>query len=101
MGHARERQVDETCSRKSGNAADSTGNASGTGLAGNKTGSGEPEHASCATTQAWAAQHSACAESAATKTGAAFHAAHETGSGNEADDAFESVNSAGARQSVN
>lgn len=101
MGQARERQVDATCSRKSGNPANSTGNAPGTGDARNKTSADEPEYASCATTKAWAAQHSTCSESAAAETDAAFHAANETGSGGQADDAFESVNSAGAQQSVN
>jgi hypothetical protein len=84
--------VGETYPGKSRSAANNTGNASvetrdtpDTGDAGDKTINRQAEHASCATAEAWATQHSASAfaESTAAEAhaNAAFYPADETGSG--------------------
>ena len=97
--------MDKAYAGKSRDAADDTGNASveardtsGTGNAGDKTIDRQAEHAPCAATEAWATQHSASAfaKSAAAEAdaNATFYAAGETG--NEANAAFESVDSADA-----
>jgi hypothetical protein len=99
--------VDKTNPSKSRDAANHTGNASfetrDTTRAGhtrNKTINRQAEHASGTTAKARATQ---CSTGAFTKStaaeadaNAAFHAAHETHAGNEADSAFESIDSASA-----
>ena len=100
--------MDKANPGKSRDATNHTGNASfetrDTTRAGharnNKTIYRQAEHASCATTEAGATQYSAgaFAESTAAEAhaNAAFHPAHETHTGNEADSAFESIDSASA-----
>jgi hypothetical protein len=107
MGQARERQVDKSNPGKSRDATNHTGNASveardtsGVGHARNKTINRQAEHASGTTAEARATEHSAGAIAKSTTAeadaNAAFNAAHETRTGNEADAAFESIDSASA-----
>jgi hypothetical protein len=99
--------VDEAYAGKSRDTANDAGNASveardtsGTGNARDNTIDRQAEHASCATTEAWATEYSAgtVAESTAAETdaNAAFYPADETGSGGQAYAAFESIDSASA-----
>ena len=102
MGQARERQVDEACSGKSRDATNNAGNATGeTRHAGDKAANGQAEHAPRAATETRTAEHSAgpVAKSTAAEANAdaAFYAASEAGTGNEAGAAFESVDTAGAK----
>jgi hypothetical protein len=97
--------VDQANSSKSRGAAHNTGNAadetgtSRTWYAGDKTVHREAEHTSCAPTETRTAEHStgADAESTEADADAAFYAARETDTGNEAGSAFESVDSARAK----
>jgi hypothetical protein len=84
--------VDKAYAGKSRDAADhpwraavETGDTSGTGKAGYKTINRQAEHASCATTEAGATEHSAGAFAKSTAAeadaNAAFYPADETGSG--------------------
>ena len=81
-------------------AAVETRDAARAGDAGDKTINRQAEHASCATAEARATEHSAGAFAKSTAAeadaNAAFNAAHETHTGNEADAAFESIDSASA-----
>ena len=80
-----------------GNASVETRDAARAGDAGDKTINRQAEHASGTTAEARATEHSASAfaESTAAETdaNAAFYTADETGSGTQADDAIESVDS--------
>jgi hypothetical protein len=81
-------------------AALETGDTSDTGDAGDKTINRQAEHASGTTAEARATEHSASAfaksTAAETDANAAFYTADETGSGTQADDAIESVDSTSA-----
>ena len=105
MGQAREREVDKTNPGKSWDAAHNAGNASvetgdttRTGDARDEPINWKAKHASCATAEAGATEHSAgaFAKSTAAEADATFHPSDETGTGNEADTTFESVDSASA-----
>jgi hypothetical protein len=96
--------VDKAHPGKSRSAANNTGNApvetrdaARAGDAGDKTINRQAEHASCATAEARATEHSAGAFAKSTAaeadSNAAFYTADETGSGTQADDAIESVDS--------
>ncbi len=78
-------------------AAVETRDAARAGDAGDKTINRQAEHASCATAEARATEHSAGAFAKSTAaeadSNAAFYTADETGSGTQADDAIESVDS--------
>ena len=97
----------ETCPGKSRSAANDAGNTSvetrdtaRAGGAGDKAINRQAEHASCATAEARATEHSAGAfaksTAAETDANATFYTADETGSGTQADDAIESVDSTSA-----
>jgi len=99
--------VGETYPGKSRSAANNTGNASvetrdttRAGDARDKAINRQAQHASCATAEAGATEHSASAlaESTAAETDSntTFYTADETGSGGETGAAFESLDSAGA-----
>jgi hypothetical protein len=99
--------VDKANPGKSRDATNHTWNASfetrdttRAGHARNKTINRQAEHTSSTTTEARATEHSAGAFTKSTTAeadaNAAFNAAHETHAGNEADSAFESIDSASA-----
>jgi hypothetical protein len=99
--------VDEAYAGKSRSAANNTGNASvetrdttRAGDARDKTINRQAEHASRATAEAGATEHSASAFAKSTAAeadaNAAFYTADETGSGGETGAAFESLDSASA-----
>jgi hypothetical protein len=96
--------VGETCPGKSRSAANytwraavETRDAARAGDAGDKTINRHAEHASCATAEARATEHSASAFAESTTaeadSNAAFYTARETGSGGETGAAFESLDS--------
>src|ERR1700739_2524758 len=80
MGQAGERQVDQACAGKSGNATHEARNASRTRRTGDETSAGETRHAASSAAEAWPARHPACAEPVATEADeSADNAAIEAG----------------------